>query len=231
MDNNIEFQAENFKSNLLPDLDEHGVYDEYYQEDHQSDQDMRRKTTEILYNAFNHAMNFLPEMLKELNKGDAIATQYAFERHKDILLSQKSFDFFNNLLEKALLPDEYNESGESVIDEELLFLENFMNSRDQLVRVIAVCAIGYSWEHEYRQMKYKGIDSKTKVTRRLEALEKQSQLYNDEEMLMKHYKIVSPGEHKQMKDTLFFPALNEILHDAKHKNKIIEELKKRIFTP
>lgn len=177
----------------------------------------------IIYNSFNHSMQFLPTILNELDNKNSIATKYAFIKQHKTLISQDSIDFFHRLLH---LDNPY------ITEEEGLYLSlpKLMN-RDTLIKVMAVCSIGYAWYADYTTSRQKGIDSKRKrndVAHRLNMKYKTSSV-SEQDDILKEFKITAPHDLKSIKKILFIPALEELLQDNNYKSYIIKDLKALIF--
>ncbi len=172
-------------------------------------------------------MQFTVEIMSELDEDNAEATLYAFKRDREILLREESLEFFFRLTRLQFFREVYIDADGYERDT----LKDFIEDIETHIKVISVCAIGYCWNVEYRMLQSKGIDSAEKNNRRIKKLKETSELYGDRDLLLKYYKMTTPKELKNLKNILFNPALKELLQDNPYKNKIITELKNRIFPP
>lgn len=186
----------------------------------------REMTCKTLYIAFNFVFDYLPEMRKELDKDNSLATQYAFARDHDILISEESLEFFNKLIHGYLLDDEMVD----IDGYPMVSLCDFVG-KDEIMcaNIIAVCAIAYAWSHEYRSLQEDGITSKDRNQRRAKKLQRDYRKNKNKEALLKDYKKVDPENMKRMERIFFEPALNSLLEDNSYKDEIIQELKARIL--
>ncbi len=219
------FKVEEFTDVLLngfDNLDDLGGYD---YDDAEYEYNDRLKTCEVLYNAFNDAMRFLPDILGDLDEDNAMATQYSFDRDHNILISEESLLFFHNLIHHLF----FNEEIKDADGYPMVVLEDFIKDRETYIKIISVCAVAYSWNYEYQSLKEEDIISKEKNQRRARRLQKNYKNGGNKEALLRGYKKADPENMKRMQRILFEPALNSLLHDNPYKNEIIQELKVRIL--
>ena len=213
------FTKEEICKGLLDNLDKEDEFYDYNLDD-------REVTCKILYIAYNFAFEYLPEMLKEMDDDNGLAAQYAFARDHDILISEESLEFFNNLIHDYLLEDEVEDADGYLMTS----LCSFVGDEVMCANVIAVCAIGYAWNYEYLSLQEDGITSKRENQRRAKKLQRNYQSNGDKETLLKDYKKVDPENMKKIQRILFEPILNSLLQNNPYKNEIIQALKAKIIS-
>ncbi len=197
--------------------------DEFYEYEYEE----KRETCKLLYEAFNHSFHTLLPLLGDNDKDNLIATVYAFNRTREILLREESLLFFNNLLHQYF----FDKEKEDADGNPTVSLRDYIQDEEKLGRIFSVCATAYAWNIEYWEMRSKGIDSEEKNKRRTKKLEDDYLMYEDKDRFLKYYKIGNPKDNKSYKEIVFKPGLTKLLAGNPYKKEILQELKNKIYTP